>query len=232
MQIQVEHTPNSLVRKFIITGTSDKPFGPYEDLHVSYNHNLLPFGDTRTLKAAQAECPLAARLLQAGVFAISLDQGSKGAFVSIGIKGQDTHMWDKFEQATMLVLNAYLEDGKPAFTEAFKPVETQAAYHARVLSLIGEKYGEQGTKIMTPVLKAIEYMAPSIKQDGGNLKFHSFDLDTKTIFVEMTGACSGCAMTGDTLGNIQNALNTNLHLGITLRKRDASGAPGFSVAPR
>lgn len=231
MDIQVASTPNPLVKKFTVAGTTGKPLGPYDDLHVSYNNNPIPYAQNRSLKDAEKECPLAAQLMQAGVYAITLDQGSAGAFVTIGIQEKNKALWPAFEEATVAVLNAYLGNGRSAFTQDFKPAETPEAYHKRVLGFIGEKYGEQGTKIMAPVLKAIEYMAPSIKQDGGNLKFHSFDLATKTVFVEMTGACSGCAMTGDTLGNIQNALNTNLHLGITLRKREATATPGFNVAP-
>lgn len=216
MDIQVAITPNPLVKKFTVAGTTGKPLGPYDDLHVSYNNNPIPYAQNRSLKDAEKECPLAAQLMQAGVYAITLDQGSAGAFVTIGIQEKNKALWPAFEEATVAVLNAYLGDGKSAFTQDFKPAESQEAYHKRVLGFIDEKYGEQGTKIVKPILVAIEAMSPAIKGDGGNLKFQSIDFETNKVFVEMTGACSGCSKTGDTLGNIEAALKEYFNLDVKM----------------
>lgn len=227
MQIQVENTPNPLVKKFTVGGATDKAFGPYDDLNVSYKNIPFSRDETRLVKDAEQECPLAAKLLELGVFAVTLNQGPEGAFVSVGVREVHKPLWPELEEATVAILDTYLGNGKSAFTQAFKPVETQAAYHARVLDTINEKYGAQGVKIVKPILTAIEAMSPAIKGDGGSLKFQSIDFATNQVFVEMSGACSGCSKTGDTLGNIESALKEYFDLDIKMVNTAKMQNPGL-----
>lgn len=229
MQVHVENTPNPLVKKFSLTDTANKPLGPYSDLHIGYRNSVIPFGESRTIEDAKRECPLAATLLGAGVLAISLDQGPKGSFVTIGIKESQKHLWPKVEAATITILNDHLGGGKSAFTQAFKPSESQEEYHKRVLSFIDEKYGAKGTDIVEPLLQVMEALTPRIKSDGGNLKFQAIDFNTNKVYVEMSGACSGCSKTSDTLGNIANALDR--HLGIKLDIVNTAKEPNKNLSP-
>jgi|GEM_PF-2790572 len=216
MQIQVSETPNSLAKKFIISGAGDKPFGPHDELHVNYQNTLTPFGENRGLPDASRECALASELLKAGVFSVMFDQGSEGSFVTIGVKEQDKPLWDAYQEAATAILTAYLEDSGYVFSESFQPVETQGLYHKRVLYFFREQHGQQAVDVVEPILTAIQALSPYVKADGGNLKFKSINFETGEVFVEMTGACTGCSKTGDTLGNVQEAIRENFGLNITM----------------
>jgi Fe-S cluster biogenesis protein NfuA len=217
MNIQVSSTPNALARKFTVTGAGPKPFSAYENLHVNYQNLSRPAGDNRSLNDARNECPMAADLIgKDGVFSVMFDQGRDGSFITVGILEKDKPLWEKYQQAATNTINAHLQSGKPVFTPKFKPTETQDAYHARVLKYFRDKKGSEGTRQIEPVLTAIQALSPYIKQDGGNLKFKAMNLKTGEIFVEMTGACTGCSQTGDTLGNIESALRENFGMNVKI----------------
>ncbi len=46
-----------------------------------------------------------------------------------------------------------------------------------------------------------EYVRPAVASDGGNIAFDTFDTDTKTVYVILQGACSGCPASTMTLKN-------------------------------
>ena len=50
----------------------------------------------------------------------------------------------------------------------------------------------------------IESIRPNLQRDNGDIEL--VDVDGKTIYVNMTGACSGCQMAATTLGGVQQAL--------------------------
>jgi len=52
--------------------------------------------------------------------------------------------------------------------------------------------------------ETLEEMRPTLKADGGDVEL--IDVDGKTVYVKMTGACSGCQMAAATLGGIQQKL--------------------------
>jgi Fe-S cluster biogenesis protein NfuA len=49
------------------------------------------------------------------------------------------------------------------------------------------------------VKQAIEEIRPSLIADGGDIEFVSLDEATGTVYVRLTGACSGCPMSLMTL---------------------------------
>lgn len=56
--------------------------------------------------------------------------------------------------------------------------------------------------------KAIETLRPVLKADGGDVEL--VDIDDKTVFVKMTGACTGCQMAGLTLNGLQQKMMEEL----------------------
>ncbi len=56
--------------------------------------------------------------------------------------------------------------------------------------------------------KVIEEMRVFLQRDGGDVEL--VDVDGKTVFVKMTGACQGCGMATSTLGGIQQRLMEEL----------------------
>ncbi len=49
------------------------------------------------------------------------------------------------------------------------------------------------------VKAALEKVRPMLQQDGGDVKFVSFDSKTGVVHVKLTGACHGCPMSQMTL---------------------------------
>lgn len=49
------------------------------------------------------------------------------------------------------------------------------------------------------VKAALEKVRPMLQQDGGDVKFVSFDPKTGVVRVKLTGACHGCPMSQMTL---------------------------------
>jgi NifU-like protein len=54
----------------------------------------------------------------------------------------------------------------------------------------------------------LEMVRPQLKRDGGDIEL--VDVDGKTIYVNMTGACAGCQMEALTLQGIQQKLMEEL----------------------
>lgn len=42
------------------------------------------------------------------------------------------------------------------------------------------------------IIDSLEKLKPMIQRDGGNIEFVDYDEDTKTVYIEMLGACRGC----------------------------------------
>merc|ERR1712139_412854 len=48
---------------------------------------------------------------------------------------------------------------------------------------------------------------PSVQEDGGDIKYHSFDEETGVVILEMHGSCAGCPSSSVTLkSGIENML--------------------------
>ena len=56
--------------------------------------------------------------------------------------------------------------------------------------------------------RVIESLRPALRADGGDIEL--VDVQGRTVFVKLTGACTGCGMAGMTLGGIQQHLMEEL----------------------
>ena len=56
--------------------------------------------------------------------------------------------------------------------------------------------------------RVIESLRPALRADGGDIEL--VDVRERTVFVKLTGACTGCGMAGMTLGGIQQRLMEEL----------------------
>ena len=61
---------------------------------------------------------------------------------------------------------------------------------------------------MRKIEEVIESIRPQLKADGGDVEL--VEIDGKTIYVNMIGACSGCQLAAMTLGGIQQRLMEQL----------------------
>jgi NifU-like protein len=61
---------------------------------------------------------------------------------------------------------------------------------------------------MKRIEMVLESIRPNLQADGGDVEL--VDVDGNTIYVNMTGACTGCQMAAVTLGGIQQRLMEDL----------------------
>ena len=51
------------------------------------------------------------------------------------------------------------------------------------------------------IFDTIEEIRPFLNMDGGDIEFVKYDIENKTVFVKMFGACAMCNMIDETLQN-------------------------------
>lgn len=136
------------------------------------------FPDETTVR----ESPLAAELFGfpfvKGVFIMN-------NFVTV-TKQQETG-WEEIIPVLKEFINGYLADGKPAFTEQFKPESTGAA----AVTVDADSSTADETEIEAKIKEILEQrVKPAVAMDGGAIHFKSYK-DGK-VTVVLKGSCSGC----------------------------------------
>ena len=59
------------------------------------------------------------------------------------------------------------------------------------------------------VIESLDLIRPSLQNDGGDIEY--VKMEGKTVYVQLTGACAGCAMAAMTLkGGVERMLKTNV----------------------
>ncbi|MCF6219527.1 MAG: NifU family protein [Robiginitomaculum sp.] len=63
-------------------------------------------------------------------------------------------------------------------------------------------------EIVTQIKELIDTrVRPAVAQDGGDILFKRFDVDSGTVFLQMKGACAGCPSSSMTLkSGVENLL--------------------------
>jgi len=107
----------------------------------------------------------------------------------------------------------YVSVGKKELSEwnDVKPfvVDTICDYFTKNLELFDIKPEAEDTQIKETDSETIALIKeiistrvrPIVQEDGGDIKFINFDLETGTVLVAMKGSCSGCPSSGVTLKN-------------------------------
>lgn len=87
--------------------------------------------------------------------------------------------------------------------EAFRPAPPPAPVHAKAAP-------KKLTNLerIRRIERVIESIRPTLQRDHGDLEL--IDVDDKTVYVSMTGACAGCQMASVTLAGIQEKLMEEL----------------------
>ncbi len=83
---------------------------------------------------------------------------------------------------------------KTSSKPAVKPVEVAAAVPS--------------PDVIALIEKIIEEVRPAVQADGGDISL--VDVEESVVFVSLTGACTGCGLSGLTLANVENKINKAL----------------------
>jgi Fe-S cluster biogenesis protein NfuA len=177
MFIQTEATPNPEVLKFL-------PGQP-----------VLGEGtrDFRSAEEAQAS-PLAADLFAIeGVTRVFYGPD----FITVG-KTADLE-WPLLKAPILASIMDHFTSGQPLFADAGDSAaggHDEGAYEGDTAQIVAEIKDLLDTRIR-----------PAVAQDGGDILFNRFDVDTGVVWLNMRGACSGCPSSSATLkAGVENML--------------------------
>jgi len=132
----------------------------------------------------------------------------KGVFIDenyVSVTKYDVADWNDITNELREFIRTYIENGKEIIsanaTEVIKKSIKTTEAHFETL--------DDTSKEIINILE--EYVKPAVASDGGNIKFDSYNKDTKTVKVILQGACSGCPSSTLTLKNgIENMLREML----------------------
>jgi Fe-S cluster biogenesis protein NfuA len=181
MFIQTEPTPNPDTLKFLpgqpVTGAT----GPY---------------DFASIEEAGTS-PLAQNLFQVqGIVRVFL--GSD--FISLS-KDADAD-WKHVRPMALAAIMDHFVAGLPVMaTDGSALAQTQEGASA-------DDYEGDAAEIVGEIIELIETrVRPAVAQDGGDIVFHGFDVDSGIVHLAMRGACAGCPSSTMTLKQgIENML--------------------------
>ncbi|MDC7676770.1 NifU family protein [Asticcacaulis machinosus] len=96
-------------------------------------------------------------------------------------------IWAQIKAPILAAIMDFYTSGKPILNEA------EAAKEETVYD------GELG-QIVAEIKELLETrVRPAVAQDGGDIEFDRFDVDSGTLWLHMRGACSGCPSSSATL---------------------------------
>lgn len=181
MQIDTEETPNPETLKFI----PHMPVSPARAWQFE------------TIDQADGISPLALRLLKIlGVTRVFL--GSD--FISVS-KTVD-QPWALVRPAVLGALLEHFSAAQPILIEG----QTKAPAGDERPAV--RDYTPEATQIVNEIKDLLDTrVRPAVAQDGGDIRFHDFDMESGVVWLEMRGACSGCPSSTATLKmGIENML--------------------------
>lgn len=169
MFIQTQSTPNPGTLKFL-PGREVSPATPYE------------FSNEREAEAS----PLAEAL-----FGIT---GVRGVFLGedfVSVTKADETDWAVLKPQALAAIMDFFVSGAPVLAdgaEAPTDDDDDVVYEGETAEIVAEIKELIATRVR-----------PAVAQDGGDIVFRRFDVDTGIVHLSMRGACSGCPSSAMTL---------------------------------
>jgi len=121
---------------------------------------------------------------------------TKEVFLSnnyVAVTKIDAIEWNDITTELRSFIKQYLDEGKIIINEVPEHKEKQAITDTPI--------GELDTVSQQIISILDEHIRPAVAADGGNIKFQSYEENTKTVNVILQGACSGCPSSTITLKN-------------------------------
>lgn len=177
MFIQTESTPNPHSTKFL----------PGQEVLPSEFGTGMYFQKDNTRELQKS--PLAKRLMQLdGVTGVFLGRD----FVTI-TKDADAS-WQSLKPQVFAKIMDFFQDGLQAVTSVPEASDTFIT--------------DEDDEVVAMIKELIETrIRPAVQEDGGDIFYHGFDLDTGLVKVKLAGSCVGCPSSSATLKNgVENML--------------------------
>ena len=164
MFIQTQPTPNPATLKFL-PGRDVSPATPYEFI---------------------SEDEAAASPLAAALFGVS---GVRGVFFGadfVSITKSEDADWAVVKPQALATIMDHFVSGAPLMAEATDRTEDPVVED-------GVVYEGETAEIVAEIKELIATrVRPAVANDGGDIIFRRFDVDTGIVHLTMRGACSGC----------------------------------------
>lgn len=137
----------------------------------------------------------------------------KEVFISgnyIAISKYDIAEWQDVTLELRNFISEWLQEGKPVLTEKVA-THSGSEEDAPVMTSVAQEVDPTNlSEVEKRIVEILdEYVRPAVEQDGGNIRFVSYE--EKTVKVLLQGACSGCPSSTMTLKQgIQNLMQKML----------------------
>lgn len=106
--------------------------------------------------------------------------------------------WPHLKAPVLAAIMDHFTSGRPLFVEAGEHAggHDEGVYEGETAQIVAEIKDLLDTRIR-----------PAVAQDGGDILFHKFDVETGVVWLNMRGACSGCPSSTATLkAGVENML--------------------------
>ena len=107
-------------------------------------------------------------------------------FLTVRRDPDSSLIWAQLKPPILAAIMDFFTSGQPILREADTRVET--VYEGELGQIVAEIKDLLETRVR-----------PAVAQDGGDIEFDSFDLESGTLYLHMRGACSGCPSSSATL---------------------------------
>lgn len=95
-------------------------------------------------------------------------------------------IWAQLKPPILAAIMDFYSSGQPILREI--AVKNDIVYEGELGQIVAEIKDLLDTRVR-----------PAVAQDGGDIEFDSFDMDSGTLYLHMRGACSGCPSSSATL---------------------------------
>ena len=109
-----------------------------------------------------------------------------GDFLTVRRDPESSLIWAELKPPILAVIMDFYSSGQAVLRET--DVKSEIVYEGELGQIVAEIKDLLDTRVR-----------PAVAQDGGDIEFESFDLDSGTLYLHMRGACSGCPSSSATL---------------------------------
>ena len=107
-------------------------------------------------------------------------------FLTVRRSPESSLIWAELKPPILAAIMDFYTSGQPILREV--ETKTDIVYEGELGQIVAEIKDLLDTRVR-----------PAVAQDGGDIEFDSFDLESGTLYLHMRGACSGCPSSSATL---------------------------------
>ena len=107
-------------------------------------------------------------------------------FITVRRNPETSLIWAQLKAPILAAIMDFYASGQPILLDTATSAEI--VYEGELGQIVAEIKDLLETRVR-----------PAVAQDGGDIEFDRFDLDTGTLYLHMRGACSGCPSSSATL---------------------------------